>query len=212
METVGKFGAVVACILLVIGLFAGAIHLDAEEQKEQERENLERSTSKVLLGRGIDTNEQYPLLALRRESEQVTRAQGDLKGGGAFFFLVGGASVSGNYSQTTQNEYFVGFVADLAGQPVVLRLPASKFDFRLAQVEQPQVRLFVYETLWGVPLHGMSPFEKDALPERYSAERVELISTTYILERDIGRAVITLSPEQFAEDVAVLKYAYEGTR
>jgi len=199
--------SVAALVLGAISVWAGYTGYSRGAAIDQE--NQQRVTSKVLLGRGIDTNEPYPLLALARESEQVTRAQGDLKGGGAFFFLVGGAYVSGSYSQTTQNEYFVGFVADMAGQPVVLRLPASKFDFRFAQVEQPQVRLFVYETVWGVDLDRVSQV-KDGIPERYSTEPLELISTTSILERDIGRAVITLSPEQFDEDVAVLKYAYQA--
>lgn len=207
---------VVVCVLALLAislLFKGGAYLDAQEQKKQELRNQEWITSSVLLERGINSDEPYPLLALTRESERITRAQGNLKGGGSFFFLVGDASVSGSYSQTTQNEYFVGFVADMAGQPVVLRLPASKFDFRFAQVEQPQIRFFVRETIWGNLPDEVSLIKKEALEAPLTRdERVGLISTTHILEQDLGRVVITLSQEQFREDVAVLKYAYQGTR
>lgn len=194
-----QFMAVWLGVMLVFGGACATVLSIEDNLSKKDKEKW--STSTVLLGRGINLDQEYSLLALRREGDLVTRTGASFSGG--FFFLVGG--VSGSLKSTTQTEYFIGFVADLAGQPVVLRLPASQFDFQFAQVVQPQVNLLVRESTW-----GSSYRERDnRLPRE---EEVERISTTYILEQDLGRAVITLSEEQFHKDIAVLQYSRQSMR
>lgn len=144
--------------------------------------------------RGINLEAEHAILSLKYNEELITRESSNF---GGFFFLIAGAARGGS-KKVTAEEAFVGFITHLNdGSAVMLKFRSNIFDFVIKPgQETPTVRFVTYNKnmTW--------------VDEGEANEVGEMFSTTEVLEESTTRVIITISPEHFSEDIAVLKYAY----